>query len=585
MPRLFLECAIRAAFIVLGTAIVLTAMQVKAAAVKHRVWTAALLLMLMLPAWIAWGPKAPLRFLPPTIERVVDETTAVTTNISKASLIQDDLRAQNIIQPKRSVLPTWQVTLLIIYLLGFFILIFRLGLGTVKARALARNANLRDGRRTSAWCAVPITVGLLHPTTILPEDCAQWPQARLNAVLIHEAEHARRFDPLIKWLALLNRAVYWFHPAAWWLERELSMLAEEACDAVVLASGHDARDYAETLVAMARSVSHSGARVNVVGVAMPGGFLPQRIAKIIQGGAAPRMSRTRMAFVVAACVIANAAFASATLERSRQVMLPGDKFAFDVVSITAKKVDKPGDLLGNYHKLPAGTYAANHTGLRALIATEFFRDYNKRRLVVGSPAWIDSETFDIKASVTGSPKEDEQQLMIQRLFEEKFKLAMHHETQQLPIYALVMSEPLRLGPRLTLHSDSAKCSNMRLEQPAPSEPMPAYCKGFFMNPRPGNMRETGNEVVMERFATFLSQSLDRTVVDRTGLNGFYDFSIEFAPSWGWGSEPTADGSAPPSSGLPSIFTAVREQLGLELLPQIGPIDVIVIDHAEEPSEK
>jgi len=584
MLRLLLECGIRAAFVVLGTAILLAAMQVKAAAVKHRVWTAVLLLMLTLPVWIAWGPKAPLRFLPPAMGRVAGDVTALTINPSTAPPLQDVSDARKIVQPKRPNVPAWQVALLVIYLLGFFSLIFRLGLGTVKARAVARNAKLCDGKRISASCAVPITVGLLHPITILPEDCAQRPHAQLDAVLIHEAEHARRFDPLIKWLALLNRAVYWFHPAAWWLERELSMLAEEACDAVVLECGHDPHDYAETLVAMARSVSRSGARVNVVGVAMPGGFLPQRIRKIIQGGAAPRISRTRLAFVVAACAIANAAFASATLERSRQLMSPGDNSAFDVISITAKKVDKPGDLLGNYHTLPVGTYTANHTGLRALIATEFFRDYNKRRLVIGGPAWIDSETFDIKASTKGSPGKEEEQLMIQRLVEGKFKLAMHHETRQLPIYALVMSEPLRLGPQLALHSDNAKCSNSPLKQPGPSEPMPAYCQGFFMNPRPGDMRETGNEVVMERFGTFLSQSLDRTVVDRTGLNGFYDFSIEFAPSWGWGSEPTADGSAPPSSALPSIFTAVREQLGLELLPQTGPVDVIVVDHAEEPSE-
>jgi uncharacterized protein (TIGR03435 family) len=582
MLSLFLECVIRAAFIVLGTAIVLAAIQVKAAAVKHRVWSAVLLLMLTLPAWIAWGPKAPLRFLPPAMERVIGDAAALTINPSTAPPLQDVSDAQKIMQPKRPILPAWQAVLLSVYLLGFFSLIFRLGLGTIKARALARNAKLCDGKRTSESCAVPITVGLLHPTTILPEECTQWPQSRLDAVLIHEAEHARRFDPLIKWLALLNRAVYWFHPAAWWLERELSMLAEEACDAVVLSSGHDAHDYAETLVAMARSVSRSGARVNVVGVAMPGGFLPQRIRKIIQGGTAPHISRTRMAFIVAVCVIANAAFASATLERSRQIMSSGNKFAFDVVSITANKVDKPGDLLGNIHKQPVGTYAVNHMGLRGLIAAEFFRDYAKRRLVVGGPAWIDSEAFDIKASTKGSSGKEEEQLMIQRLIEEKFKLTMHHETRQIPIYALVMVEPLRLGPQLNLHSDSAKCSNTPLKQPGPSEPMPAYCKGFFMNPRPGDMRETGNEIVMEHFGTFLSQSLDRTVIDRTGLNGTYDFAIEFAPSWGWGSEPTADGSAPPSFGLPSIFTAVREQLGLELLPQTGPVDVIVIDHVEEP---
>lgn len=77
----------------------------------------------------------------------------------------------------------------------------------------------------------------IDSTVILPEHWRQWPQAQLDAVLTHEHEHARRRDPLVQWLALLNRALFWFHPVAWWLERHLSALAEEACDNVVLERG------------------------------------------------------------------------------------------------------------------------------------------------------------------------------------------------------------------------------------------------------------------------------------------------------------------------------------------------------------
>ena len=73
--------------------------------------------------------------------------------------------------------------------------------------------------------------------------------------MIHEREHARRRDPLVQWLALLNRCVFWFHPLAWWLERKLAALAEEACDAAVLAGGHAPHDYARYLIEMARSVN------------------------------------------------------------------------------------------------------------------------------------------------------------------------------------------------------------------------------------------------------------------------------------------------------------------------------------------
>jgi beta-lactamase regulating signal transducer with metallopeptidase domain len=87
---------------------------------------------------------------------------------------------------------------------------------------------------------------------VLPENWSQWPAAQLDAVLAHEHEHARRRDPLFQWLALLNRAVFWFHPLAWWLERRIAALAEEACDAVVLARGHDPRDYSEYLIDITR---------------------------------------------------------------------------------------------------------------------------------------------------------------------------------------------------------------------------------------------------------------------------------------------------------------------------------------------
>ena len=175
---------------------------------------------------------------------------------------------------------TRQAVLLGVYLLGLCLLLFRLAIGTVRARRLVRDAVLQDGMRTSSLCAAPVTVGFLHPTVILPDHWRQWPQAQLDAVLTHEREHARRRDSLVQWLALLNRALFWFHPVAWWLERHLSALAEEACDNVVLARGHDPREYSEYLIDMARSVTRSGARLNVAGMAMPGSFLPRRIRQI-----------------------------------------------------------------------------------------------------------------------------------------------------------------------------------------------------------------------------------------------------------------------------------------------------------------
>src|SRR6185295_17299081 len=118
--------------------------------------------------------------------------------------------------------------------------------------------------------------------------------------LTHEGGHVRRRDPLVQWLALVNRALFWFHPLSWWLERKLSVLAEEACDAAVLARGHSPQEYSEYLLDIARSVSRSGSRLSIVGMAMPGSLLRQRI-QILNSYRAVPISRTRIVDAVAAC--------------------------------------------------------------------------------------------------------------------------------------------------------------------------------------------------------------------------------------------------------------------------------------------
>jgi hypothetical protein len=204
-----------------------------------------------------------------------------------------------------------------IYLLGVAVLLGRLTIGTVRAHLLVRTAANRDGRLTSTMCAAPVTVGWLRPSVILPECWREWPQEQIEAVLTHEREHARRRDPLVQWLALLNRAIFWFHPLAWWLERRLSGLAEEACDAAVLARGHDPYEYSAYLLEIARSVVRSGARVNILGMAMPGSFLTKRIRQILEGRPAPRLTRLRMASVAGACAILSVVFAAGAVDHRK----------------------------------------------------------------------------------------------------------------------------------------------------------------------------------------------------------------------------------------------------------------------------
>src|SRR5579872_5719809 len=185
---------------------------------------------------------------------------------------------------------TWQSLLWIVYGFGAFGLLARLAIGMARTHRLRSRANVRDGKGISSECTCPITVGWLHPVVILPGNWREWPPQQLDAVLTHEREHVRRRDPLIQWLALVNRALFWFHPLSWWLERKLSVLAEDACDAAVLARGHTPQDYSEYLLDIARSVWRSGCRLDVFGMAMAASNLQQRIRQILDSRGEPPIS-------------------------------------------------------------------------------------------------------------------------------------------------------------------------------------------------------------------------------------------------------------------------------------------------------
>jgi hypothetical protein len=273
---------------------------------QHGIWTAVLATMLVLPAWTVWGPKAALRLLPP-VNQLAESLKVVGNAAVNAGVLQ------------ASLFSTWDAVFLSVYFCGVVFLGARLIIGTMQARRLVRNSTLDGAVRTSDSCAAPVTVGLIRPVMIFPVGWRQWNQEKVDAVLAHEVEHLRRRDSLVQWFALVNRAVFWFHPAAWWLEGHLSRLAEEACDDAVLARGHDPARYAECLLDMARAVGRSGGRVNATGMAMPGSALPNRIRRILHPGAVSKISRARIAGIAVACVISCSTFTAARLEHARGI--------------------------------------------------------------------------------------------------------------------------------------------------------------------------------------------------------------------------------------------------------------------------
>ncbi|PYT52872.1 MAG: hypothetical protein DMG46_25880 [Acidobacteria bacterium] len=317
MERLFFECAVRAILIATGTAVALSVMRITNVVARHQAWTGVVLSMLMLPLWTAFGYQVPIRVLSPRAQQA-EVTGTVSAETVPVVITQMTDHSSAISEGDATPqLMDWREFMLGIYVLGVCVLLLRLAMGTCGAYRLMHQARCVQGHLTSSSCLSPITVGWLHAVTILPDGWGEWPQAKLDAVLAHENEHARRHDPLFQWLALLNRAVFWFHPLAWWLERKLAALSEEACDMAVLERGHDPRDYSEYLLDLARSVTGARKRLRVLGMAMPGCFLPQRIQKILQGIRAPRISRLRVAVTIVVCTALSVVLATGTLAHVR----------------------------------------------------------------------------------------------------------------------------------------------------------------------------------------------------------------------------------------------------------------------------
>jgi uncharacterized protein (TIGR03435 family) len=432
-----------------------------------------------------------------------------------------------------------------------------------------------------------VTVGLLHSEVILPLQWRDWPQAKLDAVLAHEGEHARRHDPLTQWLAMLNRALFWFHPVSWWLARHLSALAEEACDNAVLSRGYSPKDYVEYLMEMARSVEHLGGRLKVFGVAMPGGSLSQRVRRIAKGSPIERISRWRMVSVAAVCMVTCAIFAAGNLEStqadkpavanlyqsSAAPTPPTSSSRFNSVTIRVNgSVDAP----------PGVGFTTANTSLGLLMVSAYQLPESQ---FLGLPDWTDSDRFEIHATAIGNPKEEQTNLMWQSLLVDRFKLRMHHEARQLPFYELEMVTPGRLGPQL--HRNDKQCD----PQAAMGTPRSLGCASVSGRTTTRTLTYTVRGMTIQEFFAALAgfgsnekrdrwgmnRNIDRPIDDRTGLNEKFDLTLEFAPLW-----PGFDVLTGPSAP-PSLATALREQLGVKLEPRTGLVDVLVIDHVEKPT--
>ena len=236
---------------------------------------------------------------------------------------------------------------------------------------------------------------------------------------------------------------------------------------------------------------------------------------------------------------------------------------FEVASIKPADPTAPGRFI---RMQSANRFVAKNHTLKTLIAAA----YNLNpRAISGAPALIDSDHYDILAKTPGEvrPNLDEQMAMLRRLLADRFKLTFHREPKEMSIFALTVAKN---GPRLKESTVSPDAS--------PEGPPPLI---FVVSPQ--LIRLPGRSATMAELASVMQRAaLDHPVVDRTGLSGRYDFDLEFAPD-----ETQFGGAFSRSTDDPTrldLSAAMQQQLGLRLEATKGPVDVLVVDHAERPSE-
>jgi bla regulator protein BlaR1 len=494
--------------------------------------------------------------------------------------------------PARSAISTnaanWiLLAALLLWIFGFLVVV------SVQLRSWFRvRAALRASEPLNIAANIPVrsspntlelaVVGFVRHVVLLPEGIAQsLTCSQLQAVLAHEECHARRLDNLTAAIHSVVEALFWFHPLVWWIGAKLVEERERSCDEAVLSAGSEPQDYARGILVVCKSYVQSPLRW-VSGVT--GSDLKTRIRSILSGEIADDLNFSRKAALAAASaltlvapVLVGAIANPAALRSPSAVMVQNPdeaKFAAFVpvvVSIKRSHLNTNFDSWG----MPLGsdTWSARNTTLLMLLRETYSLGHGTEdHRVVGGPDWLASDRYDIDAKVDPSSVAAFQKLtpeertsaihrLLLAILTDRCKLAVHRDTKELPIYDLVVA---RGGPKLK------PASQDELTPSTDPNADPRRGAGVWMQ----GQTLIGRAVDMRDLAGMLQYLLSRTVVDKTGLAGKYTFTLRWERDENASSEDAED----------SFLGAFPPQLGLKLQSAKGPVEVIVIDRLEKPSE-
>jgi bla regulator protein blaR1 len=459
----------------------------------------------------------------------------------------------------------------------------------------------------------PGVVGVVRPILMLPAALLdRLTPKQLDAVLAHEWSHVRRRDNLFAAIHMVVETVFWFHPFVWWIGSRMVEARERACDEDVLARGSAATDYVEGILTVCRL--HTEFELScVAGVA--GADVKRRVRAILDGRSARDLSTGKKAVLASLGLLVIAApigvgLFSPSSARAQSLIVASDsrpRPRFEVASV--KSVDRALMTRDHEGRQLTTTRFVDRTDLLQYIVRAYVDGGGCQLktalgqdcpVIVGSlPAWVGTERWEIQATLPpGTPTYSAEQrrereslqvnLMLQVLLEDRFRLAIHRETRELPVYVLVVGKS---GPKLKPTPPGGE-----FRKAADGRTIEVHGMAMMLRvPRAdgsSSRRMTFQASSMQDAAEYFASYFDRPVLDRTGVSGNYDFTLE--------SEFDADAPGPvavpnlsgrgggyfnPFTGLTAAgLSASLRDVGLSLESTRAPLEVLVVDRVEKPTE-
>jgi bla regulator protein blaR1 len=494
--------------------------------------------------------------------------------------------------------------LLCLWSCGFSIVVFGWARQWLRLRTALRSAsplplNLPIRVMSSPARLEPGVFGVFRPVLLLPEGIAdRLSPAQWDAILAHELCHVRRRDNLTASIHMAVEAILWFHPLVWWIGKRLLAERERACDEAVLLAAHHPQDYAEGILSVCKLYAESPL-VCVSGVT--GSNLKKRIRAIMTEPIASDLHFARklalaLAGIAALVIPITIGLINAPAIRAQSPSAPIPKF--EVVSIKPSVCEdaKGRGATGSSRSSP-GRLTLDCYRVIDLIRTAYstFADGQQRRgpgiPIEKAPAWIDSAHYTVNATTAGSRAESlkaddapSQAIMkgpmLQAVLEDRFKLKIHRDTRETPVYALTVAKG---GPKNLPPAQPGRCITVDADHPAPpplpDKPQPQRCGAFYPSTTNEGIDIPGT--TMAELAREFSAVSDRPVIDKTGIAGVFDLHLEIA------SQPNPPEDTPNREIMTRFLTAfddALQKLGLKLEDAKAPGEFLIIDSVERPTE-